>query len=133
VSGSSSITFFYQKKQGNPCCTEILLKGNQPSENCTLGPMRAKKQEKHSKTIYRTKKLAIQLHKIMEGQLLIITHSNCLKMSFFDESYPPTLKRGSSAIEDPIISLFSNLHALVIKISMKNLLWKWALASSIIE
>jgi hypothetical protein len=56
VSGSSSITFFYQKKQGNPCCTEILLKGNQPSENCTLGPMRAKKQEKHSKTIYRTKK-----------------------------------------------------------------------------
>jgi hypothetical protein len=45
----------------------------------------------------------------MEGQLLIITHSNCLKMSFFDESYPPTLKRGSSAIEDPIISLFSNL------------------------
>jgi hypothetical protein len=38
----------------------------------------------------------------LEGQLLDIIHSNCLKMGFFDETNPPTLKRGS----DPIKGLF---------------------------
>jgi hypothetical protein len=92
--------FFDRKQQGKPLCTEILLKGNREQTeviDCTLRLLRAK-QRKKEELIYRTnKKLAIQLYKALEGQLLVITHSNCLKVSFFDETQLPSLKGGSNS------------------------------------
>jgi hypothetical protein len=62
---------------------------NKKKRTCTLRPLKGqgRKIKNCSKTI-----LAIQLDKALKGKFLLITHSDSLKVSFFDESRLPTLE-----------------------------------------
>jgi hypothetical protein len=85
--------YLTENSKGNPCCAENFI-NMKKKQHYTLRPKMAKAKEENYKHEKRNGRLAIKLHKALEGQLLTITLSNCLKMGFLDEANFPSLEGG---------------------------------------